>query len=301
MSPTEATNTQEITRQYHDAYVATAAERAALAPSELLSVNLDIPLSVTTVIGAMKAMQPLHAEAAEKLPATILEHLDKADTYARALGHAQTVYLASSRPDEILPALAARALELRDVLVTDAKALARRGYLDSKPLADLKGGPGYLNIASDLGVLVQMLRDRWSTVASKTAIPEADLDEAEKIAAQINDAYSDRNRPNERVSATAEDRQRAFTLLVKSYDQVRRAATFLRWNQGDADKFTPSLWAGRGGRGSNTDASSKVDPTAPTEPGAPIAPTAHAPSAPQASVASPAGVGLPTSSPFAEN
>lgn len=45
----------------------------------------------------------------------------------------------------------------------------------------------------------------------------------------------------------ADARQRTFTLLVRSYDQIRRALSYLRWNEGDVDRIAPSLWAGRGG------------------------------------------------------
>jgi hypothetical protein len=292
MSTIETTTTQDNNHQYQAAYDATASDRAALSPNDLLLVNLDVPLAVTTVLGAMPKMKIIRAEAATKLPADIVEHIDHAETYARALGYAQTVFLAASRPTEILPELAERAFKLRDLLLTDAKALAQRGMLDAKPLTDLKGGPGYLNIASDLGVLVRMLRERWSTVATKTAIQPAELDEAEHIFEQITDAYAGRNRQSDEVAAMSDDGQRAFTLLVKTYDQVRRAATFLRWDMNDADKFTPSLWAGRGTR---TDLTTK--PEAPATAAAPTNPTTPppAPSAPSAPV------GHPGSSPFADN
>ena len=37
-------------------------------------------------------------------------------------------------------------------------------------------------------------------------------------------------------------RQRAFTLLVRSYDEIRRAVVFVRWAEADADAFAPSLY-----------------------------------------------------------
>src|SRR5512132_3793744 len=46
---------------------------------------------------------------------------------------------------------------------------------------------------------------------------------------------------------------RAFTLFVTADDQGRRAVTYLRWNEGDADSLAPSLYKGRGGsRGAST-------------------------------------------------
>jgi len=47
-------------------------------------------------------------------------------------------------------------------------------------------------------------------------------------------------------------RQRAFTLLIKRYEEVRRAVLFVRCCEGDADSIAPSLWAGRGRRNRKT-------------------------------------------------
>ena len=49
-------------------------------------------------------------------------------------------------------------------------------------------------------------------------------------------------------AAKGERRVRAYTLFVRAYDQCRRAATYLRWGEEDADEIAPSLFANRGGR-----------------------------------------------------
>jgi|SRR5690606_22576285 len=40
-------------------------------------------------------------------------------------------------------------------------------------------------------------------------------------------------------------RQRAFSLFVRTYEECRRGVHFLRWHQGDADQFAPSLYRKR--------------------------------------------------------
>ena len=79
--------------------------------------------------------------------------------------------------------------------------------------------------------------------------------------------YAERSRQSLHVADAADDRQRAFTLLVKAYDQVRRAATFVRWENDDVEKYAPSLWAGRGGRGSSnsSEGGGKSEPPPPAE------------------------------------
>jgi hypothetical protein len=101
-------------------------------------------------------------------------------------------------------------------------------------------------------------------------------------------AYAERGRQSTQVADAADQRQRAYTLLLKTYDQVRRVVTFLRWESEDAEKFAPSLWAGRGGRGSKSDDASPEEPT-PTPAASPAAPS------------STTAAGLPGSSPFADN
>ena len=73
----------------------------------------------------------------------------------------------------------------------------------------------------------------------------ADLDEAERLSDQIIGAYALRNHRSAGLATSLDDRHRAYTVLVRAYDQARRAVTYLRWDQGDAELFAPSLWARR--------------------------------------------------------
>ena len=239
---------------FHAAFQKTASARAALAPAELLPINLDVQVALTTVLGTLPRLATLRDAIVAALPEFDIGQFDKLGAYAEALAYAQTAYLAASEPAEALPTLVARAAEVRDQLLSDATALAKRGLLDAKRLAELKGGPGYLNTTSDVGVLVRMFRERWSDVVSKSAVQPAELDEAEQMFERITLAYAERTQQSNTAAAATDDRLRAYTLLVNAYDQARRAASYLRWVEGDAEKIVPSLWAGRGGRGSSASA-----------------------------------------------
>ncbi|HEX4334524.1 MAG TPA: hypothetical protein VH062_01350 [Polyangiaceae bacterium] len=48
------------------------------------------------------------------------------------------------------------------------------------------------------------------------------------------------------VAASSDLRTRAFTLFVNAYDQVRRAVSYLRWDDDDAGTVAPSLYVRRG-------------------------------------------------------
>ena len=251
-----------------------------------MPINLDVQLVVTTVLAAGPGLRSLREDIAAYLKDFDVEQFDAIRTYAEALAFAHAAYLAASAPPDTLPQLAARAMELRDQLLADSTALARRNLVDGKRLHELKGGNGYLNVGSDLGVLVSMLRERWTDVQGKSAIQQSEVDEAERLFERVTNAYAERAQLSSSAQAASDERARAYTLLVKAYDQARRAASYLRWTQNDADKVVPSLYAGRNGsRG-------KSAPEPVTDQPAPVTPADSAPIAP-----SPAP-GMPGGSPF---
>jgi hypothetical protein len=230
-------------------------------------------------------------------PAELAE-LDAIPTYADALSFAHTAVLAASQPLPPLHNLFARATELRDLLMSDATALANRGIIDAKVIADLKGGTGYLAVAYDLGAIVHLLRERWSDVSKRSAISELDVKEAENLYEQVTRAFAERERQSDAVTAATADRARAYTLFVNAYDQLRRAAMFVRWQQGDADKFVPSLYAGRGGRGNVVKAPVQTTTATEAVAKAGAAGAGAAPAAPAPAVEAPSEPGMPGGSPF---
>src|SRR5262249_25645678 len=139
----------------------------------------------------------------------------------------------------------------------------------------------------DLGALVEVLRDHADEVSPKLMSRVGQADDA---AESINAAIIDRGEQTSSVSVASDERQRAFTLLLRAYDNARRAVSFLRWHEGDADTLVPSLYTGRGSRNSKPDEE-------PTEP----APSVAAPSTPPppSAIVEPAATpGMPGTSPF---
>ena len=145
-------------------------------------------------------------------------------------------------------------------------------------------------------------RNNWDRIGTKTAITMAELDQAEEISRKLVAAVGAREQAPAVLAEVAVQRQRMFTLFVEAYDQVRRAISMLRWNEGDLETIAPSLYSGRGNVRKRTDpqpstppaTTASGTPTTPTLPGAPLpTPVATAPAN-----ASPIAAGLPGSSPF---
>jgi hypothetical protein len=261
---------------------------AALADNDLAAVNIDVGVAITTVRGALAKIAAFRPRFAAELPALDTTPLDQLEDYALALAHAQGLYLTAVTPPEAIGQLGQEALELRDLLHSDAQAMARHALVDAQRIRGLKQGMGYRGTAFDLIGLVGVLREAWPQIEGKTPTSPAALDRAEAVADQLLGALGDREAAPAIVAALSQQRQRAFTLLFRAYDDARRAITYLRWREDDVDQIAPSLYQGRGGR-------AKATP-------APATSGADTPSAPaMTSAPSPIAPGLPGGSPFAAN
>lgn len=311
MSEVSSGVSSPIGARYREAFAATVAELNALAPEDVMVVNLDIPSTVATIVGALPEIVALRSELIEHTPRFDIGVLDRLERYAFALFHAHMLAQAAAQPPEVLVALGEEATKLRQRLVSDVNALAFHGLIPEEALSALKGPPGYLNLASDLYLLAGVVRANWDKVVGKTAIDEAALVRAEELSEYLVAGVGLKEQGTAAVAASSANRQRAFTLLLKSYEQVRRAVSFLRWDRGDADSIAPSLYLGRGGRKKASeqptpDAANLVHSNSATAPAVVIAAPAGLGVSPTAGALSPAevdplvaqaAVGVPTGFP----
>ncbi|AKV04356.1 hypothetical protein AKJ09_11019 [Labilithrix luteola] len=291
---------QGFTLEFRAAYEATAAARAALSPEVLVQVNLDPREVARSVFAVIPGISPLRARLA-MLPEFDMNNVDKLVTYANGLGYAQTLFDTTSAPQEEQQKYLEEATRRREVLLADAQALAKHELIGAKQLDELKGSTGYANVAADLGILVRIFRASWDRIASKTAVTPEDLDKAEGLSEYLLRSTAQRAKHPDVLAAAAEDRQRAFTLVLRAYDEVRRGISYLRWHEEDVEKIVPSLWTGRGGR--RAPDQTTPNPAAPNAtPANPVpAPLQTAPTGPTTAPAPKPGVGMPGSSPYSDN
>jgi hypothetical protein len=281
-SPTESTSAPPSVDSL-EAYERVRAEIEAVPASEVSVVNIDILIGVTTVLGSLPKLRQLRPQLAA-IPGFDIPRFDRLEPIARALGHTHTLLLRSSARPPIAE-LVEQAVKLREVLLMDATALATRGLLDSAALRGLKGAVGYRNLAFDLGALSNLLLQVWSQVRGKCAVQESELSLARTLADRLLTAVGRRQFESPAQSAATLTRARAFTVFVKSYDQIRRAVTYLRWDEDDANEFAPSLYERRNKKKAN-------EAAAPAPASNPVA--AQADEAP----ATPVAAGLPGDEPF---
>jgi hypothetical protein len=89
--------------------------------------------------------------------------------------------------------------------------------------------------------LAEHLREHSAAISAKTVLERSELDQATDAAQRLLQAMALPRRTPEK-KAVARERDRAFTLLVRAYAEVRRAVRHLRWRERDADRAAPSLY-----------------------------------------------------------
>ncbi|MGK4007893.1 hypothetical protein WMF31_35080 [Sorangium sp. So ce1036] len=270
-------------------------EIEALSPDRLITINLDIPRAVSQVLGVLPGLLALRPAVAEQLQKHQVALLDRLEIYALAAWYAHLLWLSSEGAESALKPLLAEAVPLRENLLGDAEALARRGLLDAERVAEIRAGQGHIDTANDLVALSALFSASWPEIAGRTAATEAEVKRAGEIGPQILAALGVREHGKGPGPTEAADRRaRAFALLVHAYDQTRRAVAYLRWDEGDADAIAPSLYKGRGGRAASSSdtAAAPEDTAAPDGAATPAAPGAATPAAPGA--ATPAAPGAAT-------
>jgi hypothetical protein len=226
------------------AYDRRIAEIRAVPDDELVAVNLDVHAAVAKVLGALPKIKPL-AAAMNRLDGLDEELVGGLEDYALAANEANSRYVLATTPPPELLALNEQGLALRDVLRTDAAALAKRGLIEPALLEQFNGHVGYKNVGFELVDYANLMRNAWSTIHGKTALTVEEVEAAWQLGEKLVRVASQRAQDPATVADAALIRQQALTLLVKSYEETRRAVVYLRWHQDDAEAFAPSLYGGR--------------------------------------------------------
>jgi hypothetical protein len=223
-------------------------EMAALSPSAIVAINLDIPRAVTVAVGALPNLRDLRPRFIAELPQHPIHTTDKLGTYALAAWYTHLCALPASKTESEFEALVAEATPLRDDLLVAAEALAHKNLLDPETVAGIRRGQGNLDKANDLVALAALFTQRWSHVHGKTTVAESDIERAAELGPLLLVALGAREQAGAGASKPtdrADQRARAYTLFVKAYEEARRAVAYLRWHEDDVDDIVPSLFASR--------------------------------------------------------
>ncbi|MBN8616526.1 MAG: hypothetical protein J0L92_38430 [Deltaproteobacteria bacterium] len=228
------------------AYVAMQPAIEALSIDDCPSITLDVDTTASNVLAAVSRLAPYEAQL-QALPG-IGEPLGLLRTYALGVMHAQLrIRMAERRAPATREVQ--RLARLRETFLADLTPLVRREILDGEFLDRLNVASGARNLANDLLLLASVAERGWPRIARRTAMTTQSIAEAREVATEVLSALVAREGRSRSVDPTGQ-RLRAFTLLMRAYDDVRRGMTFLLWKRGAAaiDAVTPSLFKGRGPR-----------------------------------------------------
>ncbi|AUX22739.1 hypothetical protein SOCEGT47_032460 [Sorangium cellulosum] len=266
-----------------------------LGPDDLVTVYVEVPKAVSSVLGALPHLREMRDEIVRDLPNHPIETLDELEDYALAAWYADLLY--STPANELdTKKLTEDAAGLREGLLVAAEALAYRDLLDKQRVADIRKGKGHTDLASDLIALAELFRGSWDKVRAKTAVEDVELDRAADLGVRLLAALAAKpgkgSSAAPKITDAADRRARAISLVARAYEECRRAVAYLRWHEGGDGDLAPSLLQKPRGRRPNAEkaaAAAAAASEAAAKPSADEAPAAADGALPPASPANDAG------------
>lgn len=98
----------------------------------------------------------------------------------------------------------------------------------------------------DITTLAEILKKNAEKIADRTSVKPEEIYAAENLADQLGTAIGLREQAPQVIAEAVRNRNAAFTLFIKTYEEIRAAVGYLRRQEGDADTITPTLYTGRG-------------------------------------------------------
>lgn len=225
-----------------------AAERlapamAALAEDEVLRMNLDPTLAVTAILGRWPHLTGL-LPAIDALAPNESARIRTLRECALALYHWQSCVLSATDGDDVVGSLVETGIAMRERALADLTALSHRGLVDAAALANYRGTSSFRKVALDLAGLSALIHARWEVIAGRTLLTLEEADALGRHGHALLEALGGRDRTVGPTASTLRQRDRAFTLFRKAYDETRRAVEYLRYHEDDADDFVPQIYVG---------------------------------------------------------
>lgn len=214
-------------------------ELLAMDPARIIPINVDLPAAAMTVLTTLAEVRSYQPALNEIFGADKTRCIDRLELVARAALGAHARW--SVRPrDKDMRSLVRKLSKARDVLVAEVRPLILHGVIQPSAVDELVGGQRFDSLCLDVLQLVSIFQGQWVAVRPVSGLDEAYLARAENLADELVLALSERRQPP--LSPEADLRNRAFSLMAHTYDDVRRLITYLRWKKGDQDVIAPSLW-----------------------------------------------------------
>lgn len=230
----------EIADRSHRALDHLRPEMTALDDKSVIQVNVDPTLAINRSLGVLPAVAA-NREAIRRLP--VDQHaIDDLEERAYAFSYASVLYESAVTPPSDFADIVEEVFDARGVLLAVGKGLVSCNLLTAEQLVHVEGGHGYKEAAADALLLTSVFRGEFPNLEGKVPVTLAQLDRVEAAANRLQVLLALREQIDGKAAA-ADLRARSFTLLDRAYSEVRRALSFIRWYEDDADTIAPSLRA----------------------------------------------------------
>lgn len=254
------------------AWKAREAQFMGVSAADVNPATLDVTRAASIAIAAAKNV----LSRTEHLTATYknfpLERIRGVIEIALAVQHGDLLHRVALDKTSLFADIFPRMIELRGLILDDLEIQVKRGKCPAKFVSDLRLGD------RDAADYANDLNDGASWYATKLAeglrstITVEEVAEARRLAATAlgriaSDIVADAT--GAKAKSTSERRARAFTVLLREYEQVRLYGSNAFWFEpGGWEQFVPSLWSGR----SDGPVAVKAPPAPPTPPTPPTPP-----------------------------
>ncbi len=114
----------------------------------------------------------------------------------------------------------------------------------------------------------------WERISAKSHHTFEDIEAASRMGLRLTRIAGLREQGPARLAAATDQRLRAFTAMIRTYEDARFGIEFLRRREGDAESIAPTLYNGGRRRRQPADDTQPVV-SAPTQP-VPVTPAARA-------------------------
>ena len=215
----------------------------SLPPTKVGEAGIDAARAATVVLGSLPRIEKHRPALEAQFGEHASVHLDELPVIACATRQADIELTAADSASDLSERFAPLTAD-HQLLLTDADALANRGLLDRGRVDAGRSSQGYRTTVLSTLVLIALLRERWEDVEDVTPLTTGELDACESRAQAMLGLLDEREQGSTRLPAV-ELRERALNRLIRTYGEVRRMLTYLRWWEDDADAIAPSPWAGR--------------------------------------------------------
>jgi hypothetical protein len=219
----------------------------AIDPAAVVPMRADLQLALHNVQVGVATLAELEAQA-KKLAGTKVSELLVLPNLVLATIFADTQIDRSLPPSE-LKAMFRRASVLRTLLLTTASSLVAAGLLSKASVDAIKRGSGAPDLARDCVSLGALYVKNAQALRGKHPVKTAEIEEASELGTKLLKAMKSgraRRKPNG-APASADVRDRLWTLVVQRHDALWRAGAYLL-GRAVVDEKIPALQASRSGR-----------------------------------------------------